>query len=116
MQDGAVHIREKMVTIQVLEVFIETIFAGTLEGISNERRGPSEEDTAQTFFGVDGAPGGEVGAVDVRVNLATAFHHVQRSDRGVSWSYVMSGSDTWRTSMLSAPTTGFPIVSFDLVL
>ena len=58
----------------MLEDFIETIFAGALEGVADEGGGPAEKDAAQAFFGVDGAPGLDVGFVEIGVDLAAAFY------------------------------------------
>lgn len=87
MYEGAVRVGEEVVSVQVLEVFIESVFAGTLEGISDECRGPTEDDTAQSFFGVDCTPCGDVGFVDTGINLATTFYQIERSDGRVSRSY-----------------------------
>jgi len=45
-----------------------------LEGVADVGGGPAEEDAAEAFFGVDGAPGLEVGGVEGRVDLAAAFY------------------------------------------
>ena len=58
----------------MFEDFVEAVFAGSLEGVADCGGGPAEEDTTEAFFGVDGAPGGEVGGVDVGVDLAAAFY------------------------------------------
>lgn len=47
---------------------------------------PTEEDAADTFFCHDGAPCLEVGLVDFRVDLTTAFYEVERGDGGVGWA------------------------------
>jgi len=49
-----------------------------LDGVADEGGGPAEEDAAEAFFAVDGAPGGEVGGVDFGVDLAAAFYLVGR--------------------------------------
>ena len=53
-----------------------------MEGVADEGGGPAEEDAAETFFGEDGTPGGDVGCVDFGVDLAAAFYLVERK---VSW-------------------------------
>lgn len=73
-----VGVGEGSFAVEVLEDFVEAVFAGALEGVADEGWGPAEEDAAQAFFGVDATPGGEVGGVDCGVDLAAAFYLVGR--------------------------------------
>ena len=82
--DCAVRVGEELVAVEVLEVLVEAVFPGALERVANEGRGPAEEDPAKTFFGNDGAPGGEVGGVDLGVDLAATFDEIERGDGCVS--------------------------------
>lgn len=70
------HIGRKLVAVQVLEDFVEAVFACTLERVANEGGRPTEEDTTETFFCVDCSPGLCVGLVYGRIDLATAFYLV----------------------------------------
>ena len=79
-----VGIGEKSLAVEVLEDFVETVFAGALEGVANEGGGPTEEDTTETFFGEDGTPGGDVGFIDGGVDLAATFY---LKGREFSWCY-----------------------------
>lgn len=81
-----VHVGKQVVPVQVFEVFIEPVLASALERITDERWGPSEKDAAQAFFGVNGAPGREIGRIDLGVNLTTTLDEIQRGDGGVRWS------------------------------
>ena len=87
MYEGAVGIGEHLVAVQVLEVFIETVFTGALERVAHESRRPAEEDASDSFLGEDCAPCGEVGGVDLGIDLAPAFNEVEgRYSRvGRSW-------------------------------
>ena len=58
----------------MLEDLVETVLAGALEGVADQGWRPAEENAPEAFFGVDCAPGLDVGAVEFGVNLATAFH------------------------------------------
>ena len=84
VDDCFVGVGEESLAVEVFEDFVETVFAGALEGVANEGGGPAEEDAAETFFGEDGTPGGDVGFVDAGVDLAAAFH---LKGREVSWCY-----------------------------
>lgn len=84
--NGAVRIREQLVSVEVFEVFVEAVFTGALEGVADEGGGPAEEDAAKAFFGYDGAPSGEVGGVDFGVDLTAAFYKVERGNGCVSWA------------------------------
>jgi len=68
----------------VLEDLVEAVLARALEGVADEGRRPAEEDAAKAFFGVDCSPGGGVGGVEFRIDLAAAFY-LGRKDF-VSWS------------------------------
>ena len=78
--DGAVRIREELVSVEVFEVLVEAVFTCALEGVADEGGGPAEEDAAETFFGYDGAPGGEVGCVDFGVDLTATFYEIEGCD------------------------------------
>jgi hypothetical protein len=66
-----------VVAVQVFEVFVEAVLSGALQGVADEGRGPAEKDAADAFFGDDGAPCGQVGGVDLGVDLSSAFYEVQ---------------------------------------
>lgn len=80
VDDRLVRVREEFVAVGVLEHLVETVFAGALEGVADEGGGPAEEDAAEAFGFVDGAPGADVGGVDFRVDLAAAFDQVEGRD------------------------------------
>ena len=63
----------------MLEDFVEAILAGALERIADEGWGPAEEDPTDAFFGVDGAPSLNVGAIELGVNLTAAFDLWERA-------------------------------------
>ena len=71
----------------MLEVLVETVFTGALEGVAQEGGGPAEEDSAETFLGEDGAPCLEVGGVDFRVDLPATFYEIERCDGGMGGSW-----------------------------
>lgn len=83
--EGAVGLREHLVAVQVLEVFIQTVLAGALERVPQEGGRPAEEDAAEALLGEDRAPCGDVGGVDLRVDLSAALDQVERCYSGVSW-------------------------------
>jgi hypothetical protein len=60
--------------VEVLEDFVEAVFACALHAVADEGGCPAEEYPAQTFFGVDHLPGLRVGLVEGGVDLAAAFH------------------------------------------
>ena len=84
VDDCFVGVGKESLAVEVFEDFVETVFAGALEGVANEGGGPAEEDAAETFFGEDGTPGGDVGFVDGGVDLAATFY---LKGREVSWRY-----------------------------
>ena len=80
VDDRFVGVREHFVPVGVLEHFVEAIFPGALAAVADEGWRPAEEDTAETLSSVDGAPGAEVGGVDLGVDLAPAFDQVEGGD------------------------------------
>lgn len=74
VDDGFVGRGEHLVAIDVLEDFVETVLARTLEGVADQGWRPAEEDAPEAFFGVDCTPGLDIGAIEFGVDLATAFH------------------------------------------
>ena len=74
----------------MFEDLVKAVFAAALEAVANESGRPAEKDTAETFFGVYGPPGGDVGGVDFGVDLPATFH---------LWKMSMDGSFEigWRT-------------------
>ena len=62
-----------------------------MEGVADEGGGPAEEDAAETFFGEDGTPGGDVGCVDIGVDLAATFYLVERDVSWCCWSRKQEG-------------------------
>lgn len=83
-----VRVGEELFAVPVLEHFIETVFTGSLERIPDKSGRPAEEDSANSFFREDGAPRGEVGFVDVGVDLAAAFDEIEGCDSGVCWAFL----------------------------
>lgn len=63
----------------MFEHLVEAVFSSALEGISHQSRRPAKEDATEAFFGVDGTPGLDIGAVEFGVDLATAFHLIPRA-------------------------------------
>lgn len=88
VDECAVRVGEELFAVPVLEHFVETVFTSSLEGVANKCGRPAEEDAADTFFCEDGAPGGDVGFVDVGVDLAAAFDEVEGCDGCVSWAFL----------------------------
>lgn len=80
VDDRFVGVREHLVPVGVLEHFVESIFPGALGAVADEGWRPAEEDTAEAFGSVDGAPGAEVGGVDLGIDLAAAFDQVEGGD------------------------------------
>lgn len=72
----------------MLEVLVETVLAGTLEGVAQEGGRPTEEDAAQALLGEDGPPCRDVGCVDFGVDLTTALDEIKGCDGGVCWTCV----------------------------
>jgi len=70
--------------IQVLEVFVEAVFAGTLHGVTHEGRAPTSEDTSKAFTSVNLAPCLDVALVELRVDLSSALDEIERSHSRVS--------------------------------
>lgn len=78
VDDCFVGIGKEPLAVEVFEDFVETVFAGALEGVADEGGRPAEEDTAKTFFGEDGTPGGDVGFINIGVDLAATFYLNER--------------------------------------
>ena len=74
VDDCFVGIGKEPVAVEVFEDFVETVLAGALEGVADEGGRPAEENTAQTFFGEDGTPSGDIGFIDIGVDLAATFY------------------------------------------
>lgn len=89
VDECSVRVGEELFAVPILEYFIQTVFTGSLEGVSHKCRGPAEEDASDTFLCEDGAPGGHVGFVDVGVDLAAAFDEVEGCDGCVCWAFVV---------------------------
>lgn len=87
VDECAVCVGEELFAVPVLEHFVQTIFTGSLEGVAHESRGPAEKYAADPFLCEDGAPGGEVGFVDVGVDLTAAFYEVEGCDGCVCWAF-----------------------------
>lgn len=62
-----------------LPYLIEPVFARSLERVTHERRRPTEEHSAKTFFCVNTSPRLYVRAVDLGINLTAAFDLVEAS-------------------------------------
>jgi hypothetical protein len=65
------------VGILLLEQLVETVFTGTLEGVTNQSGTETSEDTTQSLLGNDGSPGLEVALVKRGVNLSSALDQIQ---------------------------------------
>jgi hypothetical protein len=70
--------------VEVLEVFVEAIFACSLYRVTHESWTPASEDAAEPFSSTDLTPGFEVALVHVGVDLATTFDEIEGSDGRVS--------------------------------
>lgn len=81
-----VHPGRQLIAIQVLEDFVEAVFASALERVADKSWGPAKEDAAEAFFAEDHAPGLRVGFVELVVDLAAAFYEVERGHHCVCWA------------------------------
>jgi hypothetical protein len=88
-----VGIGEQLVTIEVLEDFIESVLSTTLETVADKRWRPSEEDTTKTLSSVNGLPRSNVGCVELGIDLATTFYQIKGSDGSMGWSTSYSKSE-----------------------
>lgn len=70
--------------VEVFEIFVEAVFASTLDGIANEGRAPTGEDTANPLCSSNLFPCFPIAFVEVWVDLATALDQVKWSDGGMS--------------------------------
>jgi len=95
VHDGLVHSREQLLAVVVLEDLVRAVLARTLERVSDEGWRPTEENTANTLGARDLGPGLDVGAVDLGVDLTTAFYEIQRGDGCVSWT---ASNDTTKSA------------------
>ena len=82
VDDGFVGVGEQPLAVIVFEGFVEAVFAAALEAVADEGGAGAEEDAFEAVGAGDGAPGGEVGAVDFGVDLAPAFDLGERLVRG----------------------------------
>jgi hypothetical protein len=64
----------ELITVEVLEAFVEAVFAGTLHAVADKGGCPAEEYAAQTFFGVYHFQGLRVGPVEGGIDLTAAFY------------------------------------------
>lgn len=90
VDQGPVRAREQPVTVPVLENLIESILPSTLERVADECRGPTEEDSPDSFLCKDRAPCGHVGLVNARVDLTTALDQVKRGDGSMRGTWAIS--------------------------
>lgn len=74
VDEGLVGVGEELLSVIVFEDLVKAVFPCALEGVADGCRAPAEEDAGDAFFGEDGAPRGEIGGVNVWVNLAAAFY------------------------------------------
>jgi hypothetical protein len=81
-----VHVRERLLAVQVLEHFIKPVLSTALETVADECGGPAEEDAADAFVAVDHGPCLHVGLVELGVYLAPGFDEIQGCDGCVGWS------------------------------
>lgn len=109
MYEGAVGVGEGLFAVEVLEELIEAVFAGALERVAHKGRGPAEEDAAEAFFGEDCAPCGDVGGVDLGVDLAAAFDEVEGRYPCVSRSWGMLRLVRVSVEDEGVLTTGFSV-------
>ena len=104
---GAVGVREQVVAVQVLEVLVEAVLASALERVADESGRPAEEHAAQALLGEDGTPGGDVGGVDLGVDLSAAFDQVEGCDGGVGWSCLFRSAAVL-FALDDLPQAGYP--------
>lgn len=90
VDQSAVRVGEQLVAVPVLENLVEAILARTLEGVTDESWAPSKENASETISREDLAPCAQIGLVDVRVDLTTAFDQIKRRDGGMSRACVVS--------------------------
>ena len=69
--------------VEVLEVFVEAVFARALYRVTEKGWTEACEDTAETFSPCNDSPGLEIALVELRVDLTTAFDEIEGSDCGV---------------------------------
>jgi hypothetical protein len=81
-----IRIGEQLLAVEILEDFVESIFARALTRVSNERRRPAKENAAKPGFTIDGAPAVYVRGVDFGVDLAPALDKVEGSNGCVGWT------------------------------
>lgn len=81
-----IRIGKQLLAVEILEDFVESIFARALTRVSNERRRPAKENAAQPGFAIDGAPAVYVRGVDLGVDLAPALDKVEGSNGCVGWT------------------------------
>jgi hypothetical protein len=70
-------------TVEVLEVFVEAVFARSLHRVPKEGRAEASEDTAEPFSPCNDSPGLEIALVELGIDLATAFDKIEGSDCSV---------------------------------
>jgi len=93
VHDGSVRGGEDLFAVQVLEHFVEPIFPSALQSVADECGTGAEEDALEALLGHDGAPGGEVGGIHLRVDLTPAFDLDEgsaartKSDCWLRWVY-----------------------------
>jgi len=62
--------------IEVFEIFVEAVFAGTLDGITNEGRAPASKDATNSFCFSNLFPCFPIAFVEVWVDLTTTLDQV----------------------------------------
>lgn len=80
VHDGLVRVGQQLLAVEVFEYFVEAVFPAALQAVADECGARAEEYAPKSLLGDDGAPGGEIGRVDLGVDLPPAFD----LDEGVS--------------------------------
>ena len=69
-----VDVREHLLSIEIFEYLVETIFTSTLKRVAHEGRSPSEKYAADALCPIDRSPGAKVSSVYLWVDLTPGFH------------------------------------------
>ena len=62
----------------MFEELIPSIFQGSLDGVTHERRAPPSENATNALGVTDLLPGFHIAFVQIRINLTSTFNQVQR--------------------------------------
>ena len=75
-------------SVQMLEIFVEAILAGTLYRVADECWAPTSKDSSESLASIDLAPGLYIAFVQVRVDLSSALDEIEGSYGCVSGALV----------------------------